>query len=198
MIGTTLRQYPCDWEPVPMRNNIIIDSTAHIDSAFSFDLCRSELPVAIELGRGCQVLDGTMLDVGPRGRVTVGTCSMLNACWLIADSEITIGDYTMFSWSVVIMDSYRFPRNRRERRDELIQLQRRPGRKSGGSVTASPVHIGNNVWVGFEACILPGVTIGDGSLIGARSVVTEDVPPYTIVAGNPARPVRQFNRQESS
>ena len=93
-----------------MRDNIMIDPTAHIDSAFSFDLCRSELPVAIELGRGCQVLDGTMLDVGPKGRVTVGTCSMLNACWLIADSEITIGDYTMFSWSVVIMDCYRFPR----------------------------------------------------------------------------------------
>lgn len=198
MIGSTLRQYPCDWEPVAMRDNIVIDPTAHIDSAFSFDLCRSELPVAIELGRGCQVLDGTMLDIGPQGRVTVGTCSMLNACWLIADSEITIGDYTMMSWSVVIMDSYRFPLDRKLRRAELLKLPTRPGRKSAASVAAQPIHIGNNVWIGFEACILPGVTIGDGSLIGARSVVTEDVPPYTIMAGNPARPVREFARPEST
>ena len=197
MIGTTLRQYPCDWEPVPMRDNIIVDPTAHIDSAFSFDLCRSELPVAIELGRGSQVLDGTMLDVGPNGRVTVGTCSMLNACWLIADSEITIGDYTMMSWSVVLMDCYRFPLDYKKRREELLRLPMRPGRKSAAPAKAKPIHIGNNVWIGFEACVLPGVTVGDGSVIGARSVVIEDVPHYTIVAGNPARPVRQLNREEA-
>ena len=197
MIGSTLRQYPCDWEPVPMRDNIIIDPTAHIDTAFSFDLCRSELPVAIELGRGSQVLSGTMLDVGQQGRVKVGNCSMLNACWLIADSEIIIGDYTMMSWSVVIMDSYRFSRNREQRRRQLKELSLNTGRKAPTSVAAArPVLIGNNVWIGFEACILPGVKVGDGALIGARSVVIEDVPPYTIVAGNPARVVRQFAREE--
>jgi virginiamycin A acetyltransferase len=51
--------------------------------------------------------------------------------------------------------------------------------------------IGNDVWIGREAMVLPGVTIGDGAVIGARSVVTRDVEPYQIVAGNPARTVRQ-------
>ena len=192
MIGTTLRQYPCDWEPVPMRDNISVDPEAHIDTAFSFDLCRSELPDAVSLARGSQVLSGTMLDVGPRGRVTLGECAMLNACWLIADSEITIGACTMLSWSVIVMDSYRFPRNRELRREELMQLPGRPGRRSAAAVPERPVHIGNNVWIGFEACILPGVTIGDGAVVGARSVVFEDVPPYTVAAGNPARFVRQL------
>ena len=50
--------------------------------------------------------------------------------------------------------------------------------------------LGNDVWVGFEAVILAGVTIGDGAIIGARAVVTKDVPPYTIVGGVPARPIR--------
>ena len=50
--------------------------------------------------------------------------------------------------------------------------------------------LGNDVWVGFEAVILAGVTIGDGAIIGARAVVTKDVPPYTIVGGMPARPIR--------
>lgn len=51
--------------------------------------------------------------------------------------------------------------------------------------------IGNDVWIGFEAVLMPGVKIGDGAIIGARSVVTHDVAPYTVVAGNPARFVRQ-------
>jgi acetyltransferase-like isoleucine patch superfamily enzyme len=50
-----------------------------------------------------------------------------------------------------------------------------------------PVRIGRNVWIGFEACVLPGVVIGEGSIVGARSVITENVPPFTVVAGNPAR-----------
>lgn len=50
--------------------------------------------------------------------------------------------------------------------------------------------IGNDVWIGYEACIMPGVTVADGAVIGARAVVTRDVPPYAVVAGNPARVVR--------
>lgn len=51
--------------------------------------------------------------------------------------------------------------------------------------------IGNDVWIGYEAVVLAGVTIGDGAIIGARAVVTKDVPPYTIVGGVPARVIRQ-------
>ncbi len=51
--------------------------------------------------------------------------------------------------------------------------------------------VGSDVWIGYEAVILAGVTIGDGAIIGARAVVTKDVPPYTIVGGVPARPIRK-------
>lgn len=51
--------------------------------------------------------------------------------------------------------------------------------------------IGNDVWIGVNACVLSGVRIGDGAVVGACSVVTRDVPPYAIVAGNPARLVRK-------
>lgn len=54
-----------------------------------------------------------------------------------------------------------------------------------------PVAIGNDVWIGWGAIILSGVTIGDGAVIGARSTVTKDVPPYRVVAGNPAIEVRK-------
>ena len=51
--------------------------------------------------------------------------------------------------------------------------------------------IGSDVWIGYEAVVLSGVTVGDGAVIGARAVVTRDVPPYTIVGGVPARPIRK-------
>ena len=51
--------------------------------------------------------------------------------------------------------------------------------------------IGSDVWIGYEAVVLSGVTIGDGAIIGTRAVVTKDVPPYTIVGGVPARPIRK-------
>ena len=51
--------------------------------------------------------------------------------------------------------------------------------------------IGNDVWIGYESLILAGVTIGDGAIIGTRAVVTKDVPPYTIVGGVPAKPIRK-------
>ena len=51
--------------------------------------------------------------------------------------------------------------------------------------------IGNDVWIGYEAIILSGVTVGDGAIIGSRAVVTKDVPPYTIVDGVPAKPIRK-------
>lgn len=51
--------------------------------------------------------------------------------------------------------------------------------------------IGNDVWIGYEALVLAGVTIGDGAIIGARAVVTKDVPPYTIVGGVPAKAIRR-------
>ncbi|MDO5520706.1 MAG: CatB-related O-acetyltransferase [bacterium] len=53
------------------------------------------------------------------------------------------------------------------------------------------ITIGNDVWIGFEAVIMSGVTIGDGAIIGTRAVVTKDVPPYTIVGGVPAKPIRK-------
>jgi len=61
---------------------------------------------------------------------------------------------------------------------------------SGHPRTKGDVVIGNDVWIGHEALILSGVKVGDGAVIGARSVVTRDVPPYAIVAGNPAATIR--------
>ena len=57
--------------------------------------------------------------------------------------------------------------------------------------------IGSDVWIGYEAVVMAGVTIGDGAIIGTRAVVTKDVPPYTIVGGIPAKPIRKRFSEET-
>ncbi len=65
-------------------------------------------------------------------------------------------------------------------------------RKNWGPEFAKPITIKDDVWIGGNAIIVPGVTIGNGSVIGAGSVVTKDVPPFTVVAGNPAKVIRRL------
>lgn len=62
---------------------------------------------------------------------------------------------------------------------------------AGGYPYKGDTIIGNDVWIGYEAVIMPGVTIGDGAIVAAKSVVTKDVLPYSVVGGNPARVIRQ-------
>ena len=57
---------------------------------------------------------------------------------------------------------------------------------------AKPIVIGDNVWIGHDSVVLPGVAIGSGSIVGARSVVTESIPDFAVAAGNPARVIRRL------
>jgi maltose O-acetyltransferase len=69
----------------------------------------------------------------------------------------------------------------------------RPGGKDEDSGVSKPVLIGDNVWIGMNACILPGVTIGDNSIVGSGSVVTKSIPANEVWAGNPARFIKKLN-----
>ena len=93
--------------------------------------------------------------------------------FLYASAEITIGDDCMIAPFVYIVDS-----DHGIRKDTLMNRQ---------SNVARPIHIGSDVWIGAHAVILSGVTIGDGAIIAAGAVVKEDVLPYTIVGGVPAK-----------
>ena len=75
-------------------------------------------------------------------------------------------------------------------------LHTEPEAIAGAWDNQGDIVIGNDVWIGYEAAVLAGVTIGDGAVVAARAVVTKDVPPYTIVGGVPARPIRRRFRDE--
>jgi acetyltransferase-like isoleucine patch superfamily enzyme len=185
-----------DWYPGTVPENVVLDETAYVETTFSFYLYRSEQPVGVRIGRGASTYLGTMFDVGPGGRVRVGEYALVHGARIVCDAEVEIGDYALVSWNVVLMDTYRVPLDPVERRRELERIPTRRRRYLAGGAPARPVRIGRYVWIGFDACVLPGVTVGEGAVVGARSVVTEDVPPCTIVAGNPARVIRKLEEGE--
>ena len=133
--------------------------------------------------------------VGGSGRVrgsgVLGDFALVNAARIICDAEVTIGDFALVGWGVVLMDTYRVPFEAAARRRVLHALPRRTPRCLPDTAGSRPVHVGRGAWIGFGACVLPGVTVGDGAIVAARAVVIEDVPRDAVVAGNPARVVRQ-------
>jgi acetyltransferase-like isoleucine patch superfamily enzyme len=191
------RTLPWDWFAGKVPENVEIDPDAYLETSYSFQMFRSELPGAVRIGKGSSIYLGVMFDLGLRGLVSIGNFTLMNGARIICDSEISIGDYCLISWNVVLMDTYRVPREATARRRELENLAGRNPRRAVTSDSARPIRIGRNVWIGFDSCILPGASIGDGAVVGARSVVTGFVPPYTVVAGNPARVVRELSRDEN-
>lgn len=186
------RTVPYDYYPGFLPENIRLSDEHYIETSYSFLHYRSELEDGLTLGQASSMYRGTMLDVGPKGRVRIGDFTLVHGARIISDAEVTIGDYTLISWNVVIMDCYRLPWDIAARRVELTEVVERPGRVLHSYQKARPVSIGRNVWLGFDVCVLPGVSIGEGAIVGAKSVVADDVPDYAIVAGNPARVIRSI------
>lgn len=179
-----------DWYPGTIPDNARVHETAYVGSSYSFARFRSEVPVGAYIGRGASLCDASCLDVGPRGVVRLGDYALVTAARIVCDAEVEIGDYALVSWDVIVMDSYRVP---------LDPQQRARCTLDDGSLDtnrARAIRIGRNAWVGFGSCVLPGVSIGEGSIVAARSVVAANVPPYVVVAGNPARIVRELERGE--
>jgi len=190
------RRIPGDWHPGFIPDNVRLHERALVETSLCFESFRSRLTIGLEVGEATALYTGTMLDVGPAGKVTLGACCMLNNMLIICDRSVEIGDFALISWNVVIMDSHRTRLDVPSRRAALRNAAQRPDRRLGEDVPARPVILGRNVWIGFESCILPGVTIGEGSIVGARSVVNEDIPPMSIAAGNPARVIRRIDPEE--
>jgi acetyltransferase-like isoleucine patch superfamily enzyme len=191
MAATSARTLPWDWYGGTLPGNAEIDPTAYIETTFSFLDYRSTMPVGFSLGYGASTYKSTMYDVGPRGVVRVGKYSLVHGARIICDESIEIGDHVLISWNVLLMDTYRAPTESIARRDVLLRAGANHSLQE--EAPTRPVRVGNNVWLGFDACVLPGVTIGDGCVVGARSVVYDDLPAYTVAGGNPARVIRTLD-----
>ncbi|UCD55157.1 MAG: acyltransferase [Candidatus Omnitrophota bacterium] len=123
------------------------------------------------------------------GRLTIGNyCYLGDFTQIDAAEEVTIGNYCMLSNRIMIQDHTSHPLSPKKRRKQLIGLQKTP--TDVYDTVIKKVTIEDDVWIGMDALILKGVTVGRGSIIAARAVVTRDVPPYSVACGNPARVVK--------
>ena len=118
--------------------------------------------------------------------ITIGdNCNINEFNHITACSQITIGDNLLTGRYVYISDN---SHGSSKYEEQMLHPHLRPLHVKG------PVVIGNNVWICEHACVLSGVTIGDGAIVAANAVVTHDVPPYSIVAGVPAKVVKFLKR----
>jgi len=123
----------------------------------------------VVLGEGATICAGSFVT---GYNVRIGAGSVVNrGCYLDGRAALRIGDNVDIAHLV------------------LIQTLTHDPRSPDFAVQARPVAIGDHAWIGARAIVCPGVTIGEGAVVGMGAVVTRDVAPWTIVAGNPARPI---------
>jgi acetyltransferase-like isoleucine patch superfamily enzyme len=127
------------------------------------------------------------------GKILIGDyCYVGENSYIWSAGEIIIGNNVLIAHGVNIHDNISHPLNSTARHNDYLRIL---GLKEfpieDFDLKAQKIIINNNVWIGFNSIILKGVNIGEGAIVGAGSVVTKDVPPFTIVAGNPAMVIRQ-------
>lgn len=146
----------------------------------------------IQIGDHCEI--NGKLRCSRTGRLSIGEYSIVNEETVIgAEEEVTIGDHAIISHHVTIFDNNNHPTDP-DMRIKLCESGFYSSLWDWDQSTHSPVHIERNVWVGQYATILKGVTIGEGAIIAAGAIVTKDVPPYSIAAGNPAKIVKRCDK----
>ena len=148
--------------------------------------------VQLEIGRGATLRIGRWAWIGHgsklrvhEGEVSIGAKTVMGQeCTISAFQQVSIGRECILADRVMLIDF-----------DHGVVEVDRPIRQQG--IYKRDVHVGHNVWMGYGACVLRGVTIGDNSIIGTSSVVTRDVPQNAVVAGVPARVIRMRDTPRS-
>lgn len=185
-------QLEYDWFGRPLPPNLEIGRDVYIDTAYGFAPFRSEQNPGLVLGDASGAYDRATFLVGPRGRIFVGEYTVLNGTCLVANDRITIGAHCLLAWGSVVTDTWCAAASPEARRAVLQAAARDPGRHPGPAETPRPVTLEDNVWIGFDSVILPGVTVGRGAIVGCKTIVTADVAPYDVVVGDPMRVVRRL------
>jgi acetyltransferase-like isoleucine patch superfamily enzyme len=130
------------------------------------------------------------------GDISIGDwCYIGEGAQVWSSGSVHIGDRVLISHNVNIFDSLTHPLNAQLRHAQFKAIMQ-TGHPRSIDLGVRAVTVSNDVWIGANACVLRGVTLGEGAIVGASAVVTHDVPPFTLVAGNPARAIRELTPDE--
>lgn len=154
--------------------------------------------IYLTIGTDC-IISGRFIFESAQGHVSVGDHSYIGASTFISRSSITVGNNVTIAWGCTVYDhdshSVDYRLRRKDIDDELRDMRGGVSfikNKDWGVVASKPIVICDDAWIGMNCIILKGVTIGEGAVVGAGSVVTKDVPAWTLVAGNPARVIKEL------
>ena len=159
-----------DWFPGEVPDNVEIGEGSWVHSAHAFQHYASRRGVRI--GRHSGIYVGTYFDLGPDGSVEIGDYSTVVGAIIATNGRVVIDDYAFVAHEVVIAGA----------EDAMPPAE-------GESAKAADVFIGPAAWVGTRAVLLAGASIGEGAIVGAGTVVDDEVPPFATFAGNPGRVV---------
>jgi acetyltransferase-like isoleucine patch superfamily enzyme len=181
-----------EWYDGEIPANVVVGNDVFIQTAHGFVSFFSRQNPGLVLGDGAGVYDRTTFVVGPEGRITVGPYTCLNGTYLICHDRITIGAHCLLAWGSVVTDAW-IGRDTpvAARRAALHAAAADPNRRLPAVAPPRLVVLEDNVWVGFDSVILPGVTLGRGCVVGCKTIISEDIPPYAVVVGDPPR-IRRF------
>jgi len=133
------------------------------------------------------------------GNVTIGDRTFIGESQIICKNKIDIKNDVFIAWGCCVYDHDSHSLDYKERQNDIQQqlTDFRNGRnfienKNWTVVNSKPIEIQSNAWIGMNCIILKGVTIGEGAIVAAGSVVTKDVQPWTVVGGNPAKLVKEI------
>ncbi len=142
------------------------------------------------------IVSGHFIFEKDSGAVTIGDNTFIGGGTFICIEAIEIGNDVMFSWGCTVVDNNSHSLIWDQRKDDVKDWKKgldegRTGKyKDWSHVQKAKIKIKDKAWIGFNSIILKGVTIGEGAIVGAGSVVTKDVPDWAVVAGNPARIIK--------
>lgn len=154
------------------------------------------MPGAIVLGRSTHVR-GELFTFGHGGEISLGDfCYVGEGTRIWSAKRINIGHRVLIAHNVTILDSLTHPLDAEKRHEHFRQIIT-TGHPENVDLDERAVDIANDAWIGCAVVILRGVSVGSGAIVGAGSVVTDDVPAWTVVAGNPARIVSRLDSDQS-
>ncbi|MEO6733901.1 MAG: acyltransferase [Ferruginibacter sp.] len=180
-----------DWFNHGIPSNVVMAGKVYIDTSYGFAGFNSGQPAAMFIDEASGCYDRSSFITSGNGKIHIGKFSILNGTTLISNNNIAIGDHCMLSWGSVITDSWLPAGDSKAARRELLETAAvAPFRQYPFFEDSKPVVLEDNCWVGFGAVIMPGVRLGKGCIIGCKTIITRDVPPYAIVAGGDAKIIR--------
>lgn len=142
------------------------------------------------------IIRGELFVFAHGGQINIGTwCYVGEGSRIWSSASIDIGDRVLISHNVNIFDNITHPLSARARHEQFVSIATK-GHPKNLNLGEKPVIIKPDALIAAGATILRGVTVGQGAIVGAGSVVTKDVPAFCIVAGNPARIIRELNKDE--